>query len=269
VTHVIRNGVILAAMAVGAAQSGIAVPGGVAEAQAQSSRTPAPRAAQPAPPACDAVATRWRSGPGAGADALAMVEFYKSMPRACVAERAEALLRTGQAARRNGLLLEAAADGSPVVRWANAGPLPVQSAPIIPSAPRPAQATRPAPAPTASVVAAAPALPALPPAPVASAAKPGLALTDADLLGGPTARDYENAPSALARLRREVTVSVTGVLQADGGFIWTVARETPGESGLSGFALRLAERYRGRTVRADGVSLVGGQVTRVFRFKPR
>ena len=97
----------------------------------------------------------------------------------------------------------------------------------------------------------------------------GLSLTDADLLGGPTARDYENAPSALARLRQDVTVTVTGVLQPNGAFTWTVARETPADSGLTAFALRLAERYRGRTVRPDGTALVGGQVSRTFRFQAR
>lgn len=173
---------------------------------------------------CDYWAGAWSSGVGAGTDAVAMVQVYMQLPRSCVAERAEALLRIGQVARQTGYVLEASADGSPVVR-------------------------RPAPPPP----------PPPPPRPL---------LTDADLVAQPGRRDYSNPPDALRRLSGEAVVVLRGVLRDDGAFDWSVQTESPAGSGMSNYALRLAERFRSRTTRPDGSSLVGGVITRQFRFKP-
>lgn len=172
---------------------------------------------------CDYWAGAWTSGVGATSDAVAMVQVYLQMPRGCVAERAEALLRIGQVARQTGYVLEASADGSPVVR-------------------------RPTPPPP----------PPPPPRPV---------LTDADLVAQPGRRDFANPPEAMRRLTGEVVVVVRGILRDDGAFDWSLQSETPAGAGMSNYALRLAEKFRSRTTRSDGAPLVGGVITRTFRFK--
>jgi hypothetical protein len=200
-------------------------------------------AAQAPAAGCEAWLRSFEGGIGASNDAGLMVDSYRRMPRECVAERAQALLRVAQTARANGLVLEADEAGSPVVRPATGAALP-------------SSLTPPMSAPGVS-------------APVAaSVVGTSVVLGDADLLASPTRRDYANPPSALERLgNREVVVVVSGILQADGAFAWSVQSETPAESGLRAFALRLADRYRARTARPDGASLVGGQIVRTFRFR--
>lgn len=180
--------------------------------------------------ACDTWATTWSGAAAVSVDANALLDIYKRIPRTCVAERADALMRIGQVARANGFLLEAAADGSPIVRRAT---------------------------------------PVIPPAPVVAAPQRAPTVVDADLTAQPGRRDFENPPSALQRLSTpEAVIVVAGVLTADGSFDWTVQSETPANSGLQTYALRLADRFRARTTRPDGASLVGATITRTFRFRP-
>jgi hypothetical protein len=212
---------------------GVALSGASAAAQAPAVGAQAGQAS------CEAWLRSWEGGIGASSDAELMVDTYRRIPRDCVAERAQALLRIAQVARESGRLLEADEAGVPVVRRVAATP----PAPV----PVPAPAAAPTRAATNAVA---------------------LALLDDDLVAGPTRRDYANAPSALERLGdREVVIVVNGVLRPDGSFQWAVQTETPPSSGLTGFALRLADRYRARTTRPDGASLVGGQIVRTFRFK--
>jgi hypothetical protein len=190
---------------------------------------------------CEGWRLSWEGGVGAGSDAEQMVDTYKRIPRMCVAERAQALLRIGQVARETGRLLEADETGAPVIRRVAAAPPPPPPSPII-SGP----------------------IALAPPAPTTAVAT----LIDDDLTAAPGRRDYANAPSALERLGdREVVIIVSGVLRPDGSFQWAVDSETPRNSGLASFALRLADRYRARTQRPDGASTVGGRITRTFRFR--
>lgn len=176
---------------------------------------------------CDTWATTWSGAAAVSNDPVALLDVYKRIPRTCVAERADALLRIGQVARANGFLLEAAADGSPVVRR------------VTPAA---------TPAPTQARVA---------------------VLADSDLIAQPGRRDFENPPAAMQRLTApEAVIVVNGVLRSDGSFAWTVQSETPANTGLTSYALRLADRFRARTTRPDGASLVGATLSRTFRFRP-
>jgi hypothetical protein len=195
----------------------------------------APGAAAQGEP-CGPARQSWDRLVASNASPHSMLDAYRTIPRGCVAERAEALLVIGQSARQAGYLLEADASGAPIITR-------VQAAPSSP----------PIGAPVATPVA---------------ARGPTSTLTDADLLAAPTARDQQNPPAALARLERETTITLTGTLQADGRFAWALTSEQPGDSGLVNYAIRLAERYRARTGRPDGASLVGAELQRTFRFRP-
>lgn len=183
----------------------------------------APAASAP----CATWTNYWLQGANGGWDAPGMVEFYRLMPKTCIAERAEVLMRIWQTARDSGFVLEASASGALVIR------------------------------PVETVAAATPTQVVAPPE-----------VAEADLIARPSQRDWQNGPSAINRLRTEAVITLNGTLQPDGSFAWTLASESPAGSGLTGFAVRLAERHRARTVRPDGVSLVGGAFSRTFRFRP-
>lgn len=195
----------------------------------------------------------WERLVAANATPQSMVDAYRTIPRACVAERAEALLTIGQKARQAGLLLEADSSGSPIITRLGQS----SSSPASPSQPVTAIAPSNTPIPGTQ-----------PPSQPLAGQTSTLVLTDADIIAAPTARDQQNPPPALTRLQRDTVVTLSGTLMADGRFSWSLLSEQPQGSGLTTYAMRLADRYRARTVRPDGASLVGAQWQRTFRFRP-